>query len=285
MSVPISNIYHIPEALPFPVNVALALARKAHPLELRRKPFCGPQVPYLAHPVLTCKILLAHGIKDSVPLMAALLHDAVEEVKDPRDAGRYINNLKKLQQDLRHELAMAGHAEPDILAARVALVVDELTHSKVGGRGKLMEQLVHANNYSNTAKLVKMADHAATLVDDLFIPPKDNHEKRMSLLHRVRSVANACQILHDSSIPYEQAAARLRQYVHWLANQTSSFLKEGKGRGGETLEELQTEILSNLELHLNLILSYRTHIPESKIETGTAFHTRFIYEPVKYNNI
>lgn len=286
MTVPIPNIYHIPDALPFPVSVALTLARRAHPLELRRKPVCGPQVPYLAHPVLACKILLAHGIDDPVTLMAALLHDAVEKVRNPMEGGTYVGNLEKLQQDLQQGLIKGGYAEPDMLAAQVAQVVEELTPpTHESSQGKLSDQLVQSNDYTNRAKLVKMADHAATLVDDLFVLPKDNHEKRMRLLHRVRSIADKCQLLQDASLSDKQSATRLSQYVHWLANETTSFIQEGKGTQGETPEELQTEILSQLELHLNLMLNYHVPVPKSRVEKDATRHGTLICPPGKCNGI
>ncbi|MBY0354697.1 MAG: hypothetical protein K2Q12_03085 [Rickettsiales bacterium] len=178
------NIYQPPPIKSPPVLVALNIAQHAHRLEIRRKPIDGVQVAYVGHPILAYKILKAYGETDTATLMAALLHDAVETVADKAQAGPYAGKPEVLRAALLHELP-----NNEALIDEVMALVHELTPKPVR-TNKITSQQMEAMQYSSKAALIKMADHAASLLDDLCVPPDDSHEKRGDFFERTRTVAN-----------------------------------------------------------------------------------------------
>jgi guanosine-3',5'-bis(diphosphate) 3'-pyrophosphohydrolase len=107
--------------------------------------------PYINHPIALANILSNEGgISDPVVLVAALLHDTIEDTETTR---------RELEQHF---------------GADVAAVVSEVTDNKSllkAERKRL--QVEHAPHISDQAKLVKLADKIANLRDVHVSPPLD----------------------------------------------------------------------------------------------------------------
>lgn len=115
----------------------------------KRKGVNPKNVPYIQHPLGLANMLVnIGGIDDSVVLVAALLHDTVEDTETTFE-----------------ELTTA-------FGERVAHVVAEVTDDKslsVGERKR--RQIQHTGKISDDAKLVKIVDKTNNLLDLLANPP------------------------------------------------------------------------------------------------------------------
>ena len=126
---------------------ALELASLKH-RDQRRKD--REQSPYINHPIAVAAMLWSAGVRDEVALVAAVLHDTVEDTA-------------------------TTHAE---LVARfgetIASVVAEVTDDKSLPKERRKElQIEHAPHLSPSAKLVKLADKLCNLRDMNDSPPHD----------------------------------------------------------------------------------------------------------------
>ena len=109
------------------------------------------QTPYINHPIAVAHILLAEaGVADEAVLMAALLHDTVEDT----DA-----TFEEIEQHF-------GQCVRDI----VAEVTDDKTLPKAVRK---QQQIDHASHLSDRARLIKLADKTANLRDIATSPPND----------------------------------------------------------------------------------------------------------------
>jgi len=111
--------------------------------------------PYINHPIAVASLLAQHGVTDDTALLAAILHDTIEDTKTTRE-----------------ELVAAfGEA--------VAACVMEVTDDKSLPKDRRKElQVEHAAHMSRSAKLVKLADKICNLRDIVDSPPADWPEKR-----------------------------------------------------------------------------------------------------------
>jgi guanosine-3',5'-bis(diphosphate) 3'-pyrophosphohydrolase len=107
--------------------------------------------PYINHPITLANILSNEGgISDPVVLVAALLHDTIEDT-----------------ETTRHELEQHFGAD-------VAAIVSEVTDDKsLPKADRKSLQVEHAPHISHRAKLVKLADKIANLRDVHASPPVD----------------------------------------------------------------------------------------------------------------
>lgn len=128
------------------VTAAIHFAAQKH-RQQRRKGL--EQTPYINHPIELMKILaLDAEVQDPVVLMAALLHDTVEDT----DA-----SLEEIRQHF---------------GADVAAVVEQLTDDKSLPREKRKQlQVEHAASMSDRAKLVKLADKISNIREIGQSPP------------------------------------------------------------------------------------------------------------------
>jgi GTP diphosphokinase / guanosine-3',5'-bis(diphosphate) 3'-diphosphatase len=107
--------------------------------------------PYINHPIALANILANEGgITDATVIVAALLHDTVEDTETA-------------PAELRQ-----------LFGEEVARVVMEVTDDKSLPKAQRKRlQIEHAAHISARAKLVKMADKIANLRDIATSPPKD----------------------------------------------------------------------------------------------------------------
>lgn len=250
------SIYAIPEPDEPALAAALAVARLAHPSEKRRKPLGGRQVDYITHPVLSYKLLRSHGVTDEITLMAALLHDALESVSDNADKGPYVNDVERLDHDL--QLALRHHkvrGAASLAHKVVRLIYSELSiheHTKerekrINGYDKKKFQLDAAKTFSEEARLIKMADHAATLICDLMVAPDDTPERRKKLVNRILNVADVCADLRDKDSPNADITGRLHGLVQWLGEETIKIIETGRDSQGGSLEDFRQIIMQKLK--------------------------------------
>jgi guanosine-3',5'-bis(diphosphate) 3'-pyrophosphohydrolase len=107
--------------------------------------------PYIKHPLAVAELLAREGrIDDITVLVAAVLHDTIEDTETTRD------ELKTL------------------FGPEVAGVVAEVTDDKSRPKAeRKLLQVEHAASLSTRAKLVKLADKICNVRDVAADPPKD----------------------------------------------------------------------------------------------------------------
>jgi guanosine-3',5'-bis(diphosphate) 3'-pyrophosphohydrolase len=131
---------------------ALELASLKH-RDQRRKD--QEQSPYINHPIAVARTLWAAGVRDQTTVVAAILHDTIEDTATTRE-----------------ELAARfGDA--------VANVVAEVTDDKSLPKAQRKQlQVEHAPHLSAAAKLVKLADKTCNVRDMVDSPPVDWSDER-----------------------------------------------------------------------------------------------------------
>jgi guanosine-3',5'-bis(diphosphate) 3'-pyrophosphohydrolase len=127
---------------------AIAFAAHKH-RDQRRKDAAAS--PYINHPIALANVLANEGgIDDEEVLIAAILHDTVEDTATSED-------------ELIREFG-----------ARIAAIVMEVTDDKTLPKAERKRlQIVHAPTISRQAKLVKLADKICNLRDIASSPPAD----------------------------------------------------------------------------------------------------------------
>ena len=108
-----------------------------------------PQSPYINHPIDVAQTLWEiGGVRDRIPLIAAILHDTLEDTETTPEEIR----------------ALFGE--------EVLSVVLEVTDDKsLPGPVRKQLQIEHAPHISGKAKLVKLADKICNLYDLIHSPP------------------------------------------------------------------------------------------------------------------
>ena len=145
------SLYASPQPLPKVMSPdflrALSFAAEKHRNQRRKD---SGQTPYINHPIAVADILLNEaGVVDEVVLMAALLHDTVEDTDTTFD---------ELEQHF---------------GAVVRDVVAEVTDDKSLPKAERKQlQIEHAAGLSDRAKLVKLADKISNVRDTVVAPPE-----------------------------------------------------------------------------------------------------------------
>jgi guanosine-3',5'-bis(diphosphate) 3'-pyrophosphohydrolase len=137
--------------------------------------------PYINHPIALANILANEGgILDAVVIVAALLHDTLEDTE---------TTPEELQE---------------LFGAEVASVVVEVTDDKTLPKAERKQlQIEHAAHISQRAKLVKLADKIANIRDVADAPPADwPLERRREYFDWAKQVVDA---LGDISPPLRLA--------------------------------------------------------------------------------
>jgi guanosine-3',5'-bis(diphosphate) 3'-pyrophosphohydrolase len=151
---------------------ALSFAADKHRSQTRKD---AEASPYINHPIQLCLVLAEEGgIDDPVVLMAALLHDTIEDTETT-------------YQDLL-----------DRFGASVAGVVMEVTDDKDLPKAERKRlQIQHASSISDAAKLVKLADKICNVRDVVKSPPHWwTLERRQEYLEWSKSVVDALRGIH-----------------------------------------------------------------------------------------
>jgi guanosine-3',5'-bis(diphosphate) 3'-pyrophosphohydrolase len=137
--------------------------------------------PYINHPIALANILANEGgILDAVVIVAALLHDTLEDTE---------TTPEELQE---------------LFGSEVTSVVVEVTDDKSLPKAQRKQlQIEHAAHISGRAKLVKLADKIANIRDVADAPPADwPLERRREYFDWAKQVVEG---LGDVSLPLRKA--------------------------------------------------------------------------------
>lgn len=134
------------------------------------------RTPYINHPIAVANILLNEArIADEVVLMAALLHDTVEDTD---------TTFEELEQQF-------GQVVRDV----VAEVTDDKSLPKAVRK---QQQIDHAPGLSDRAKLVKLADKISNVRDTSLSPPEAWPTERIEqYLEWSKAVIDAIGSIHE----------------------------------------------------------------------------------------
>jgi guanosine-3',5'-bis(diphosphate) 3'-pyrophosphohydrolase len=130
--------------------------------------------PYINHPLALASLLAAQGERDPTLLMAALLHDTVE------DTATSFEDIERA------------------FGTEVADIVREVTDDKTLPKAERKRlQIEHAARLSRRAKLVKLADKICNLHDMAHSPPTDwSLERRCEYFDWARAVVDPMRGVH-----------------------------------------------------------------------------------------
>lgn len=127
-----------------PLMQAIQFAAKEHK-ETRRK---DQITPYINHPLAVVYKLVEHGVRSDIVLMAAALHDVIEDEMTPPEE-------------------IEARFGPDVLA-----MVLEVTDNRLLPKSERKRlQVEKARSLSDGAKLIKMADKICNMTDLATNPP------------------------------------------------------------------------------------------------------------------
>lgn len=156
-SVPYSSVHSLPnDSKVLSANFLRSLSFAAHKHRNQRRKDSA-QTPYINHPIALVNILLIEvGITDEVVLIAALLHDTVEDTN---------TTFEEIEQHF-------GQVVRDV----VAEVTDDKSLPKAVRK---QNQIDHAPGLSDRAKLVKLADKISNIRDTASSPPEGWSQDRI----------------------------------------------------------------------------------------------------------
>jgi GTP diphosphokinase / guanosine-3',5'-bis(diphosphate) 3'-diphosphatase len=165
---------------------ALAFAAEKHRHQRRKDAHASP---YINHPIELAHVLSAEaGIEDERVLVAAVLHDTIEDT-----------------QTTKQELAK-------LLGQEVADIVSEVTDDQTllkADRKRL--QIEHASGLSRGAKLVKLADKICNLRDMVYNPPHTwPLERRQEYFDWAKAVVDGLRGVHPKLEHLFDEAYKLR---------------------------------------------------------------------------
>jgi guanosine-3',5'-bis(diphosphate) 3'-pyrophosphohydrolase len=148
--------------------------------------------PYINHPLALASLLAERGVRDPTVLMAALLHDTVE------DTATTFEDIERA------------------FGAEVAGIVREVTDDKRLSKAERKRlQIEHAAHLSCPAMLVKLADKICNLRDVVVSPPADWTQQRKreyfdwakAVVDRMRGVHPELEALFDREYQRKPAPA------------------------------------------------------------------------------
>lgn len=151
---------------------AMAFAADRHRNQRRKDHDASP---YINHPIALANVLANEGgVGDETVLMAALLHDTVEDTE---------TSLRVIVEHFGQEVA-------DI----VAEVTDDRSLPK---QERKRQQVEHAHHMSGRAKLVKLADKICNLRDIVDCPPAAwTAERKREYFDWAKSVVDGLRGVH-----------------------------------------------------------------------------------------
>ena len=145
---------------------ALSFATIAHK-DQRRKGANGS--PFINHPIRVSEILSeVGGVTDKDILIAALLHDVVEDTP---------TSLETIEQ---------------LFGKEVAYLVDKVSDDKsLSKQERKRLQIVHVKDMSDSARLIKIADKIANMQDILLDPPDWKLERKIKYFEWAKEVIDS----------------------------------------------------------------------------------------------
>ena len=165
---------------------ALSFAAQKHSNQRRKDPAASP---YINHPIaLTTVLANEGGVEDERVLIAAILHDTLEDTATT-------------EQELVREFGR-----------EIADIVLEVSDDKNLSREERKRlQIDHAPHLSRRARLVKLADKICNLRDVANVPPVDwSLERRQEYFDWAKAVVDALRGAHPALEHIFDEAYRLR---------------------------------------------------------------------------
>ncbi len=161
MSHPVSDLARLLQAIQFSAEKHRHQRRKDHYAS-----------PYINHPVAVANLLATvGGVTDIATLMAAILHDTVEDTE-----------------------TAPGDIEAEF-GGEVRRLVEEVTDDmRLPKEERKRLQIVHAPMLSPQARLIKLADKIGNVEDIAHFPPKDwSTDRRQHYLDWAEQVVAGCR--------------------------------------------------------------------------------------------
>ncbi len=159
-------------------EAALRVAAAVHESQGRNKD--DVFIPYLNHVVMAHDILYASGERDPVILAATLCHDSVEDFSCGGDLSAKKGLVRRM---LEVELEKEGFHNAESLANQIAELTWRVTNDETMNEGKTIYQIDRLDEMVPPAIRIKMADHAASILEDTIHPPNwdaRRHARKMS---------------------------------------------------------------------------------------------------------
>jgi guanosine-3',5'-bis(diphosphate) 3'-pyrophosphohydrolase len=153
---------------------ALAFAAEKHRNQRRKD---ADASPYINHPIALARVLTAEGgVTDTVVLVAAVLHDTIEDTQ---------TTVEELREHFGEE---------------ITAVVQEVTDNKALDKAeRKRRQIEDAPHLSNRAKLVKLADKICNVRDVATTPPADwSLERRQEYFDWAKRVVDGLRGIHPA---------------------------------------------------------------------------------------
>lgn len=154
-------------------NIALNLLRAAefaadkHKFQRRKGSL---QIPYINHPIKVCKLIAESGISDLNLLLAALLHDTLEDT-----------DTTEIELTNRFGLEVAS------------LVLEVTDNMKLKENERKELQVSKAPNLSPKAKILKIADKICNINDMLNYPISWSRKRKIRYVEWSKQVVKSCQ--------------------------------------------------------------------------------------------
>ena len=167
---------------------ALRFASQKHSDQRRKN---AKASPYINHPIQVAQILWdVAGVRDDTLLVAAILHDTIEDTDATPD---------EIKREFGEEI--------------LALVLEVTDDKNLPGQMRKQLQVEHAPHKSYRAKLLKLADKISNVGDISKWPPKDwSVERRQEyLLWTERVVAGLRGVNEKLESQYDELLAQGKQ--------------------------------------------------------------------------
>jgi len=140
--------------------------------------------PYINHPITLLHILNVEvGIEDNDVLIAALLHDVIEDCSGPHQM-----HIELRRQEIREQFG-------ETVLSYVEAVSDDTSLSQ---KARKQAQIEHAAHIPHGAKLVKIADKTANLRDISSHPPANwSPERKTEYFAWAKQVVDVVRGSHE----------------------------------------------------------------------------------------
>jgi (p)ppGpp synthase/HD superfamily hydrolase len=167
---------------------AIEFAAEKHKLQ-RRKGYL--KIPYINHPVKVCKILIDCEETDIDLLLAAILHDTIEDTD---------TTVKELQE---------------LFGEKVTALVTEVTDNMdMDEQERKTLQVTNASRLSSDASLIRIADKIANLSDLIKYPLNWTTRRKIRYIGWAVDVFNNCKgrnVKLDEA--FEEVVSRARKVI------------------------------------------------------------------------
>jgi len=176
---------------------AIAFAADRHKFQTRKG--IG-NIPYINHPIKVSRLLSQFGETNQDLLIAALLHDIIEDTASTKQEIKEISNYIK---EKFGEIVLNTVLE---VSDDKTLLVEERKHL----------QIVHSSDLSNLVKKLKIADKICNLIDIKNDPPVDwPVERKLKYLDWAKKVIEGARGIN----------IKLDQYFDQVHEEVYNFLK------------------------------------------------------------